>query len=100
MRKVEIGIYRDYKRYFALGISGYKMREIKNEDKYCLAFVIRNKLNKKGIEHCFIRPFENNDERYYSAIKSELEAIANTMSFNSNKEDLNIKINEEIYIKK
>ena len=100
MKKIVIGIYRNYKEYFALGISGYKMREIKNNDKYCLAFEIRNKLNKKGIKGCFIRPIKNGDENRYPATKSELEAIALSMSYNPNNKDLNIKINEKIYFKK
>ena len=50
MEKVEIGIYRSYNKYFALGISGYKMKKISNTDKYSLAFEIRNNLNNKKLE--------------------------------------------------
>lgn len=100
MKKVEIGIYRTYGEYFALGISGYKMREIKNNDKHCLAFEIRNKLNERGISRCFIRPIKNGEKNYCSLADEELEAIAISMSYNPSKKDLNVKINKEIYIKK
>ena len=99
-KKVEIGIYKNYKEYFALGISGYKMRKIKDNDKYILAIRIRNKLNEKGIKGCFIRPIKNGDENFSFLTKSELETIALSMSFNPNNKDLNIKINEKIYFKK
>ena len=100
MKKVEIGLYKSYKEYFALGISGYKMRKTKDDDKYILAIKVRNKLNEEGIRGCFIRPLKNGDENCYPATKSELEAIAISMSYNPNNKNLNIKINEEIYIKK
>lgn len=99
-KKVEIGIYRTYHEYYALGISGYKMRKIKNEDKHCLAFEIRNRLNKKGINKCYIRPFKNGDENHCFLTGSELEAIAISMSYSPDNKDLNVKINEKIYIKK
>ena len=100
MEKVEIGIYKSYQEYFALGISGYKMRKIRNKDKYCLAFEIRNELNKKKIKYCSIRPLAKDTENYLSATKSELEAIVSTMSINTNNKKLEIKIKEKIYIKK
>lgn len=99
-KKVEIGIYKNYREYFALGISDYKMREINDGDKYILAIRIRNKLNKEGIKKCFIRPIKNGNENYCFLAKSELEAIANSISFNPNDKNLNVKINEKIYIKK
>ncbi len=100
-KKIEIGIYKTYSNeYFALGISGYKMRKIKDNDKYILAIKIRNKLNERGISGCFIRPIKNSDANSCFLTKSELETIALSMSFNPNKKDLDIKINEKIYFKK
>ncbi len=100
-KKIEIGIYKTYSNeYFALGISGYKMRKIKDNDKHTLAIKIRNKLNEKGINECFIRPVKNGEENYCSLTGEELETIARSMSYNSNAKDLNIKINEKIYFKK
>lgn len=100
MGKVEIGIYKSYKEYFALGISGYKMREIKNEDKHCLAFEIRNRLNKKGINKCYIRPFKNGDANYFPVNESELETIAIEMLLDLDETNLKIELNNEAYVKK
>ncbi|MDP2672284.1 MAG: hypothetical protein Q8O84_00530 [Nanoarchaeota archaeon] len=97
MKKAEIGIYKNYKEYFAFGISGYRMKEIKDEDKYTLAFKIRDKLNKKKIKSCFIRPFKNGDAGHYLPTKYDLEEIAKTISYYKN---LEIKINNNFYTRK
>ena len=98
---MEIGIYKSYNKYFARGISGYKMKEICNEDKYCLAFKIRNKLNEKKIEFCFIRSLNLSSNGFLGASKDDLEAIASAMSFNTNNKKLEIKINyKELYEKR
>ena len=91
MKKVEIGIYKNFKEYFAFGISGYKMTAIKDEDKYTLAFKIRDKLNKKKIKSCFIRPFKNGDAGHYLPTKYDLEEIAKIIS-----EDETLKIKVKI----
>ena len=98
MEKVEIGIGKFYNNYFALGISGYKMKKISNKDKYSLAFEIRNRLNNKKIESCFIRPL-NYPDGFISIRGDELEAIVRAMSFNTNNKKLEIKLNNKIYIK-
>ncbi len=54
MTKVEIGVHLTYSEYFSLGISGYKMREIRDNDKHILAIKIINKLIEKGIKSCFV----------------------------------------------
>ena len=100
MKKFEIGIYKTYCEYFALGISGYKMKEIKNKDKHCLAFEIRNKLNREKINEVFIRPIKNGVQDCSSINESELEMIAIAMSMDIDKTNLKIKLNKEIYIKK
>src|SRR3989344_6330576 len=95
MEKVEIGIYRSYNKYFALGISGYKMKKISNEDKYSLAFEIRNRLNNEKIESCFIRSLDSSNG-FIGVTGDELEAIVRAMSFNTNNKKLEIKINHKI----
>ncbi|MEK6817404.1 MAG: hypothetical protein AABX80_01255 [Nanoarchaeota archaeon] len=100
MEKVEIGIYKNHREYFALGIFGYKMKEVKNNDKYCLGLKIRDELNKKKIKSCFIRRFKNSDKDYFPLTKSELEVIADSMSFNTNNKYFKVKIKKEIYSKK
>lgn len=48
MTKVEIGIYKTYNNeYLALGISGYKMKKIKDNDKYILGIKVKNKDQNK-----------------------------------------------------
>ena len=94
MKKVEIGIYKFYNKYFALGISGYKMKKISNRDKYSLAFEIRNRLNNKKIESCFIRPLDING--FVGVSNDDLEVIVRAMSFNTNNKKLEIKINHKI----
>ena len=100
MKKAEIGIYKSYNKYFALGISGYKMNEISNEDKNCLAFEIRNNLNKKKIKSCFIRPLNLSSNGFIIPSKDDLEVIAITASLDIDKTGLEVKINKEIYIKR
>ncbi|MBI2056960.1 hypothetical protein HYT91_01770 [Candidatus Pacearchaeota archaeon] len=90
MKKVEIGIYKNFKEYFAKGISGYKMKEVKNTDKYSLGIQIRNELNKNvsrstprrgtsKIKKGFVSQLKNG-EGYYPLTAFELEAIADTIS--------------------
>ena len=95
MEKVEIGIYKSYNKYFALGISGYKMKKISNRDKYSLAFEIRNRLNNKKIESCYISSL-NYPNKFIGIGNDDLEAIIRAMSFNTNNKKLEIKINHKI----
>ncbi len=99
MKKVEIGIYKNHKEYFALGISGYNFRKIKDEDKHCLALKIKNELNRKKINSCFIRPLILSYNQFLNIRNEDLEAIARTMSFGVSNEKLEVKINNKIYIK-
>ena len=98
MEKVEIGVGKFYNEYFALGISGYKMKKIRNKDKYSLAFGIRNELNNQKIESCFIRPL-NYLDGFIAVSSHELEAIVRAMSFNTNNKKLEINIDYKIYTK-
>ena len=99
MTNVVIGIYKSYNKYFASGISGYKMKEINNKDKYCLAFEIRNKLNNKKIKSCSIRPLDLSSKGFLNVSDDELEIILRAMSFDTNNKKLEIKLNNKIYVK-
>ena len=100
MVNAEIGIYKSYTEYFALGISDYRMKEISNKDKYCLAFEIRNNLNRRKIKSCFIRPLNLSSNGFLTPSDEDLEGIAIAASLDISKTGLEVKINKEIYIKR
>jgi len=101
MKKVEIGIYRTFTEYFARGIKGYCMREIKDNDRYCLALKIKHKLNENKIKKCIVRPLAGGEPgSFFPSNKADLEIIAGEISSDFEKTGLKSKINEKIYVKK
>lgn len=74
--EMKIRFYKTFNEYAAEILGN---RET-NKDKHCLALNIRDLLNRKKIDSCRLYSKKDNDKGHYPVAKSELEAIAITMS--------------------
>ena len=99
MQTVQLGVYRISSNYFAEEISSQRIKQMNNKDKTILGYKIRDRLYGKNIKVCVICPIQNGKNYSFPANKSELEVIANGITFNLGKKRIDVKINKGVYIK-